>query len=309
MSAKIEHALEILLDPDAPLTAKAIYNLSDLAGEDKDRLYREWGTIPLERRRKLMARITEIAETNFEMDFSTLTRLALTDLDAELRGIAIESAWSDESPEMLRQLMPMASIDMSVAVRAAAIGALGRFIELGEHAKFDRQLARQAENLAIRLYNDEHNDTEVRRRALEAISHCSRGEVPSMIEDAYSSRDIRMRASAVFAMGQSADERWEEIVLKEMRNRDALMRFEAARASGELAIEAAVPILTRMLDEDDREVMEMAIWSLGEIGGAEAQRLLRELSDRVESEGDDDLIEAIEEALATASLSGGDMVF
>ncbi|MBX3066023.1 MAG: HEAT repeat domain-containing protein [Anaerolineae bacterium] len=309
MSAKIEHALEILLDPDAPLTAKAIYNLSDLSGEDKDRLYREWGTIPLERRRKLMSRITEISETNFEMDFSTLTRLALTDLDAELREIAIESAWSDESPEMLRQLMPMASIDMSIAVRAAAVGALGRFIELGEHAKFDKQLARQAENLAIRIYKDEKIDTEIRRRALEAISHCSRSEVPDMIEDAYNSRDIRMRASAVFAMGQSADERWEEIVLKEMRNRDALMRFEAARASGELAIEAAVPILTKMLDEDDREVMEMAIWSLGEIGGAEAQRLLHELSDRIESEGDDDLIEAIEEALASASLSGGDMVF
>lgn len=309
MSAKIEHALEILLDPDAPLTAKAIYNLSDLSGEDKDRLYREWGAIPLERRRKLMSRVTEISETNFEMDFSTLTRLALTDLDAELREIAIESAWSDESPEMLRQLMPMASIDMSVTVRAAAMGALGRFIELGEHAKFDRQLARQAENLAIRIYKDERIDTEIRRRALEAISHCSRSEVPEMIEDAYSSRDIRMRASAVFAMGQSADERWDEIVLKEMRNRDALMRFEAARASGELAIEAAVPILTKMLDEDDREVMEMAIWSLGEIGGAEAQRLLHELSDRVEGEGDDDLIEAIEEALASASLSGGDMVF
>lgn len=309
MSEKIELALEILRNPDAPLSAKALYNLSDLEGEDRERLYQEWGTIPLERRRKLMHRVAEVSETNFDMDFSAVTRLAMTDLDAELREAAVEAAWTDESPEMLNRLLPMASIDFSPSVRAAAISALGRFIELGEDGKFDKQLARQAENLAIRIYKNEDLDTEIRRRALEAISNCSRPEVMEMIEDGYKHRDLRMRASAVYAMGRTCDEQWENIVLKELQNRDALMRYEAVRAAGELSIESALPLLARLIEEADREVMEMTVWSLGEIGGAEAQRLLREKADEAERDGDDDLSEAIEEALATASLAGGDFAF
>jgi HEAT repeat protein len=309
MSEKIELALEILRNPDAPLSAKALYNLSDLEGEDRDRLYQEWGTIPLERRRKLMHRMAEVVETNFDMDFSAVTRLAMTDLDSELREAAVEASWTDESPEMLNRLMPMASIDFSPSVRAAAISALGRFIELGEDGKFDKQLARQAENLAIRIYKNESLDTEIRRRAIEAISNCSRPEVQGMIEDAYKHRDIRMRASAVYAMGRTCDEQWESIVLKELQNRDALMRYEAVRAAGELTTESALPVLANLIEEADREVMEMTVWALGEIGGAEAQRLLRVKAEEAERDGDDDLSEAIEEAIASASLAGSDFAF
>jgi HEAT repeat protein len=306
MSVKIEQALEVLLNLDVPLSAKMLYNLSDLEGADRDRLYQEWGTIPLERRRKLLHRVAEVSETNFDMDFSALTRLALTDLDAELREAAVEASWTDESPEMLNRLLPMASIDLSVSVRAAATSALGRFIELGEHGKFDRQLARQAENLAIRLYRSEKNDIEIRRRALEALSNCSRPEVLPMIEEAYRHNDSRMQASAVYAMGRTCDERWESTVMKELGSRDALMRYEATRAAGELTLENALPYLAQSLDEPDREIMEMTVWALGEIGGGEAQRLLRQKADEAEKDGDEELSEAIEEALASASVAGGE---
>jgi HEAT repeat protein len=309
MTAKIDVVLDVLRNPDATLTAKMLYNLSDLEGEDKKQLYEEWGTIPLERRRKLMHRIVEVAETNFEMDFSAVTQLAMTDLDAELREAAVDASWTDESPEMLRRLMPLASIDISPNVRAAAVGALGRFIEMGELGKFDKQHARQAELLALKIYNNASLDTNIRRRALEAISNCSRPEVAGMIEESYKDNDIRMRSSAVYAMGRTCDERWEGIVLRELKNRDAMMRYEAARAAGELSMEQAIPQLGKLLEEADREVMEMAVWALGEIGGAEAQRFLRELSDQAEKDGDDDLVSAIEEALAAATLAGGDLVF
>lgn len=309
MTAKIDVVLDVLRNPDATLTAKMLYNLSDLEGEDKAQLYQEWGTIPLERRRKLMHRIVEVAETNFEMDFSAVTQLAMTDLDSELREAAVEASWTDESPDMLRRLMPLASIDISPNVRAAAVSALGRFIEMGELGKFDKQHARQAELLALKIYNNTSLDISIRRRALEAISNCSRPEVASMIEESYKDSDIRMRSSAVYAMGRTCDERWEGIVMRELKNRDAMMRYEAARAAGELSMEQAIPQLGKLLEEADREVMEMAVWALGEIGGAEAQRYLRELSDQAEKDGDDELVSAIEEALAAATLAGGDLVF
>ena len=154
MASKIDLALDVLTKPETTLTAKAMYSLSDLEGADKAKLYEVWGTIPLERRRLLMHRISELTETNFDMDFSAVTKLGLTDLDAELRQAAIEASWTDESPDMLNRLMPLASIDLSSSVRAAAFSALGRFINLAEHDKFDKQLSRQAENLAIKVYRN-----------------------------------------------------------------------------------------------------------------------------------------------------------
>lgn len=308
MASKIDLALDVLTKPETTLTAKAMYSLSDLEGADKAKLYEVWGTIPLERRRLLMHRISEVSETNFDVDFSAVTKLGLTDLDAELRQAAIEASWTDESPDMLNRLMPLASIDLSPSVRAAAFSALGRFINLAEHDKFDKQLSRQAENLAIKVYRNRALDIDVRRRALEAISNCSRTEVAELIEDAYKDKDTRMMSSAVYGMGRSCDERWESIVLKELRNSDSGMRYEAARAAGELEIEAAIPLLGKLLDEPDREIIEAAITALGEIGGGEAQRLLKMIADVAEKDGDDELTEAIEEALAAASLAGGSLI-
>jgi HEAT repeat protein len=151
-------------------------------------------------------------------------------------------------------------------------------------------------------------DIDVRRRALEAISNCSRPEVAELIEDAYKDKDTRMMSSAVYAMGRSCDERWEPIIMKELRNSDSGMRYEAARAAGELEIEAAIPLLGKLLDEPDREIIEAAITALGEIGGGEAQRLLKMIADVAEKDGDDELTEAIEEALAAASLAGGSLI-
>jgi HEAT repeat protein len=304
---KIDLVLEVLNDPHRTLTAKMIYNLSDLEGEDKDTLYQAWGAIPLERRRLLMTRLAEISETNFDMDFGAVTKLALTDLDSDLREAAVEASWTDESADMLNRLMPMASIDPSTAVRAAAASALGRYILQGELGKFPKQQARQAENLAIRIYHSPTEDLSVRRRALEAISNCSRPEVPALIEDAYKHKDARMRTSAVYAMGRTCDNKWASIVLKEIKNGDAAMRYEAARAAGELELEAAVPLIADLLDEPDRELVEMAVWALGEIGSGEAQKLLRMMAERAEEDGDDVLSEAVEEALASASLAGGDL--
>jgi hypothetical protein len=309
MLRKFEEILRTVGDPDQPLIAKAIYSLSDLNDDDLGRLKANWGAIPVERRRSLMRRLVEASETNFDLDFGAVVHLALTDLDDEIREIAIEAAWIDESPDMLRRLLVLASSDISQGVRAAAVGALGPFILAGELGKFDPALARQAENVAIKLYEDRNQSVDVRRRALEAIANCSRSGIGEMIERAYRDNNTRMRASALFAMGRSCDARWAPVVLRELKNQDPEMRYEAARTAGELEIRDAVPHLADLLEDEDREVMEMAIWALGEIGGGDAQRLLEDLIERADSVGDDALADAIEEALASASLAGADLEF
>jgi HEAT repeat protein len=307
-NATIESVIRVLTVDDEPLTAATMYRLSDINGDDLKKLQTTWGSIPAERRLLLIQRLGEVAETNFDMNFIPVVRLALTDLDDELRQAAVEASWIDESAEMLNRLLPLAK-DRSSDVRAATASALGRFILLGELGKFDAGLTRLAQNVVLRLYNDPAEPIEVRRRALEAIANSSHPDVEGMISECYKRGVASMKASAVFAMGRSCDDQWAATVLKELDSADAEMRYEAARAAGELELRAAVPQLGRMLDEDDREVMEMAVWSLGEIGGTRASRLLEDRIERAESEKDEDLVEAIHEALDSASLVGDHLSF
>jgi hypothetical protein len=94
-------------------------------------------------------------------------------------------------------------------------------------------------------------------------------------------------------MGRSADPVWTEIVIDELDSPSAAMRFEAARACGELQINRAVNRLIQLTHEPDREIGEMALWSLGQIGGRRAKEALESWLG-----GDDDLFSAAaEEAL------------
>jgi hypothetical protein len=54
---------------------------------------------------------------------------------------------------------------------------------------------------------------------------------------------------------------------------------------------------------DDREIQLVAIWSLGEIGGKESMRVLEFLLGKAEEDEDDDLEEAVEDAIGNASLN------
>src|SRR5258708_27342033 len=309
MAKNFDEVLRDLGDADQPLKADTIYGLSDLHADDLKRLQAAWGAIPTERRRSLVQRMAETIETNFDLDFADLARLALTDLDDQVRESAIEATWTDDSPDMATRLMAMASGDIAPSVRAAAVSALGRIILLGELEEFDPAVARRAQNVALKLYNDTSQSIDVRRRALEAVANCGREGVSEMIERSYADSNNLMRISAVFAMGRSCDQKWANIVLRELASENAELRYEAARAAGDLELKQAVSQLADILLENDREVLEVAIWALGEIGGDQAERLLEEAMERADEAGDDVLGEAIEEAMETASLAGHNLVF
>jgi HEAT repeat protein len=309
MAVKFVEVVRALSDMETPLTRAIVRRLSNLDESDREALYANWGGIPMKRRQEVIRHLTEMLETDFEADFSAITRLALTDLDEKVREYAIEASWPDETPSLFNRLLPMATIDTSIAVRASALSALGRFILLGELGKFDRSLSRQAENIAIRLYRNKNEPNDVRRRALEAVANSSRDEVTAMIKEAYHTGDLQMQASALYAMGRTCDERWAEIVLRELGSDDAAIRYEAVRAAGELALEEAVPQLGPLLVDADRQTMEMVIWTLGEIGGGEARRLLSNMSEYAEARDDKELMEQIEDAMAESSLAGGEIFF
>lgn len=298
----LEEVIAVLRDDSRPLAAAAMYRLSALPQDDRDALLEAWPGLPVERRRALLARLTEISEADFEVDFTAVAEIALADADEDVRQQAITCLWEVKAPWLMHRLMTLLDDDPSAAVRAEAASALGRYVLLGELGKLPQQQTGPVEDRLLQLCQTAHEPLDVRRRALESVGYSSRTEVPPLIEDAYYDEAHRMRVSAVFAMGRSADERWASYVLHELESEDPELRYEAAQAAGELGLSDAVPLLADLLESGDIEVKSVAIWSLGEIGGPEARRTLTEAA---HSTDDDDLLEAIDDALSMAALFEG----
>jgi HEAT repeat protein len=81
-------------------------------------------------------------------------------------------------------------------------------------------------------------------------------------------------------MGKNCDPSWLPILLDEMNNTHAEIRYEAAVACGELGEEMAIYDLVRLTGDPDIEVQLAAIQALVKIGGNDAKEGLQDcLSD------------------------------
>jgi HEAT repeat protein len=305
----IHATLEALKSHEEGTPSAAIfYGLSGLGEAAVRQIEPVWNELAAEKRRRIMSELVEASESNWEMDYRSIGLLGLDDEDAGVRQSAIEVLWEDETLELMRRLIGLVRKDPSPEVRAAAASTLGRFIYEGELGHLPETEIAQAQQAVIEVYNDKAEASSVRRRALEAIANSSHPIVAGAIRESYHSTDPLMHISSLFAMGRSCDSQWADIVLTEIDSADAEVRYEAARAAGELELKKAVPKLARLTLEDDPEILLAAVWSLGEIGGKEAMRVLEALAEKAEEEEDDDLLEAVEDAIGSASLAGDDLL-
>jgi HEAT repeat protein len=266
--------LALLLDNNQPFPPRALYQFSDLAAEDLAALAAAWPQIDATRRCNLLEDLDDLNEANFEVAFDDVFLLGLADESAPVRVAALRSLWESEAPGLMARLIDFLQHDPSEDVRAAAALALGRYVYLGEVDEIPAAQARRVEAALLAVIQSQE-PLEVRRRALEAMAYSSQPQVAPLIAEAYAASNERLRVSAVFAMGRSADERWTEPVLAELESVSPELRFEAVRAAGELELEDAVPALTRMTQDGDLQVREAAIWSLGQVGGEAARKALK----------------------------------
>jgi HEAT repeat protein len=289
------------------LTATVYYGLSDLDSSQLAVFENTWERLDTEYRVRLIQELVDTSETNFELDYRTVGFFALDDDDAAVRAAAVELLWTDETQEGMRKLLDMAFEDDSDTVRAQAAGALGKYILLGEFDDLPETQTAACVDACFTIFHDEDEDVEVRRRALESLGSSSRDGVNDTIREAYFSNEPIFKIGALFAMGKTYDEEWSGIVQHELNSPDAEVRYEAARAAGEIGIEDAVPKLSRMVHELDRDIQEVSIWALGEIGGKEAARVLQRLLDDPAYAVDEGLIEALEDALVSSTLPGDEL--
>ena len=255
----------------------SLYIFSKMNRESLSIFRSVWPTIPTQRRRDVMQELVQIGEVNFEVYFDPVFLLGLADEDAEVRASAINGLWEHEDPALIGPLVHLLRTDEAAIVRAAAATALGQFIYMGEVEDIDQHQALLAEEALLDTIHQGAEDIEVQRRAIESIAYSSEPAVVQIIENAYYDEDEKMQASAIFAMGRSADLSWRPQVIAELENDNSEIRFEAARACGELEAGDAIPKLVEIVEEDpDLQVQEMALWALGRIGGPVAQEALEE---------------------------------
>jgi len=269
--------------------------LSGLGPDELLRFERAWSGLQTSDRRQMLQTLMQLAEDDFEMDFNAIFRLALHDEDPEVRTAGTEGLWEDDDPRLIPELLRLLLDDKVPAVRVAVVQCLAHFVLLGELQKIRPQPFAQLCQVLSLVHQNPREFLEVRRRALESLAYASVVELPALIQAAYAHPEEAMQISAVFAMGRSADPRWKDTVVRQLHHPSPAMRYEAARACGELVARDAVPDLVELVEDVDLEVQEAALWALGQIGGDLArltlERYLKADSDALRSAANEALQE------------------
>lgn len=289
-----------------PLPIHLLHRLSDMTVEEMAAFQAGWMAVPTPRRRSITRHLADLTEDNYVVDFEPVFRGCLDDPDAQVRVAALDGIWDATDTRLIAPIIQLMQTDPVEDVRVAAAAALSHFVMLVEWGQLPERFAPTLVTALLAEYEKVDTAVPIRRAALEALGAASHPRIAALIDEAYESGDEGMQISAVFAMGASADKRWLVTVLGEMDSPDPEMRAEAARASGHLGSSDAVVYLERLIADEDIEVQLAAIEALGRIGGDAAHNLLLRLA---EEEEDDELLDAVDEALEELSLFAGEFKF
>lgn len=269
----IEEVLRKLTEGTTP-SAVQVSHLAGLTSADLPSLRSGWTELVPARRRAILGVALQLAEDDVQLDFTTLFRVCLKDSDPAVRARAVEGLWEDEEYRTADTLTVLLRQDPDEGVRIAAALGLARFAVLAEVGSLYRPSATRVREALLAAVQDSAESLEVQRRALESLGAFDNDTVAGLILLAYNHPSERMRASAVYAMGRSADERWLTTILREFDSEIDEIRFEAIRAAGSIENPRAVLPLIAVLDDSDSEIRLAAIGSLGEIGGDVARKAL-----------------------------------
>jgi HEAT repeat protein len=286
------------------LAMRDLKPLSGLDFTEREAFWPAWRAIMPARRDEIAQAMVELAEDNVDLDFRAALFWMLDDEDAGVRVAAIEGLWEDLSGRLMRRLLTLLREDPSPDVRAGAALALSRFAYqsvLGELTDAETAELRTA---LVGAMLDEEQPLDVRRRALESAGYFADAlEVQREIERAYAGDEQLLHESALVAMGRSMLPRWLPTIGGALSHISPALRYEAARAAGEMAEDARALVsrLVPLLDDGDSEVALAAIWALGQIGGEPARRTLQ----RASKSGDETRSQAASEALEELSLDDG----
>ena len=302
---ELERSLNEISTTSERISFSTLYAFSDLSRDRLDAFRATWDRLQPQQRRRILRRMVELAEASFRVSFGTIFRHNLDDPDDVVRATAVEGLWEDDSSDLIGPFIRMLRTDPFAHVRAAAAQGLGRFVLAGELEKLEPAVQQRIVTELLTVVHMPGETTQVRRRAVESVAYACLDEVGEALQLAYDDDEEDMQISAMIGMGRSCDRRWKPVILRELESPVAAMRYEAILACGELGLGRAVPALSLLLHDPDREIIIAAIWALGQIGTQAAKQVLLAAYD----DADPDERRALDDALAEHALASGDLDF
>jgi|LSQX01.3.fsa_nt_gb HEAT repeat protein len=300
----INDLINALMDMEYQFPAKLLYQFSDLGSHEQKTLAKVWLDVPLQRRRTFLQDLAALAEIDPILMFENVARVALGDEDAQVQISAIDLLFDAEDCHLIpTYLRLLGDVDRDEVMRAAVANALGPYIFMGEIDKLPQEVQTKIEESLLQTYHNDKSDL-VRRRSLEALGYSSREDIAPLLQQAAAMQDELWVESAMFAMGRSADDRWESFVIENLDHENLAIRIQAVHAAGELLLKKARRYLLREVDDagDDTLRREM-IWALAQIGGEGVERKFENL---LALEEDEEEISFLEEALEILNFTEGD---
>ncbi len=277
VEAPFGSVLEALLDADSSVGPQLLFSLSDIEGKNLAEFSAYWPRIPLWRRLALLEDMERLVEENNLLSFEAVCRIALKDEDPQARFLAVRSLITYEAADLIDQFIGLLRNDPDTQVRAMCAASLGHYIYLGEIEEIPNAIKDKIVAQLLQVTQGE-DDSEVRRRALESLGYATHKAVASLIKRAFDTGEENWITSALFAMGRSYDTRWKINVVQMLNHQLPAIRFEAARAAGELEISEAAPRLIELLDDTNSDVRLAAAWSLSQVGEEGAKEALVSLT-------------------------------
>ncbi|MEP7137778.1 MAG: HEAT repeat domain-containing protein [Chloroflexota bacterium] len=293
-----DSVLDSLLDTKKEFPHRYLTLFSDIGPLELKTLLDVWPRVDLKRKLFLFKELETQADTDTLVNFDEFARPFLNDPEAEVRIHALRLLGECEDVKLTPIYLDLLKHDANADVRAQTANTLGYFVALGELDEIEEGAYNQVQAALLESTRGDEV-TRVRRQALESLGYASKPEVVVLIESAMKHKDSEWQASALIAMGRSADERWEDEILRVLIDENDGIRFAAVKAAGTLSLKSARTVLLRMLaeGEEDDEIIAAAIWSLSQIGGEDVRTFLEALLDQTEEAEDEDQIALLEEAL------------
>ena len=301
----LELYFEKISTEPTPLRYGDLAQLSSLTDSEISSMGRLWASVPVERRRMLIERLVTMAENNIDLDFTSVFKHSLNDIDPIVRALGVNGLWESNDRKLVRPLIALLQEDSHKDVRASAAVALGKFGALAQGGKLLSRDGERIKEMLLNLLEEPDEDPDVWRRVLEAAAVFNTPRVHDLIGSAYASEESKLRITAIFAMGKTADTTWLPNLIKAVGDDDPAIRYESAAALGELTEEEAVPHLVRLIKDHDTQVQLASIKSMGAIGGQLATRTLQKCL----KSNDDSIQEAAEVALSDLGVEDDPMRF
>jgi HEAT repeat protein len=296
---KLVGQLKQFADTDQAFSISSLRSFSNLDSQQVSSLWDTWIAIPVKRRVRIAQELRDMAEDNVDLNFQPLFLKCLEDADDRVRSLAIDGLWEDETLSTLRRLLQLFEDDPSPRVHESVMLSLSRFAYRAELGSLPEEYAQRVYTVLLQTLQDTSKPMVVRRRALEGVAYYSDSpDVQKEIRHASTHNDQYMRESALVAMGRSMNPEWFPTIKKALHSVSPALRFEAAKAVGELAEEGRELLgsLIPLVEDNDPEVLQAAIWALGQVGGSEAQRVLERLArskDEMRSQAAHEALEAL----------------